>query len=66
MGWSNWFSDNGDSVSEKTDTHDDGTVDTHYLRSSSDGDKDDHSHVMVRENSSGSKTGHLFHGSKKK
>ena len=69
MGWSGWFSDSTGpgEVNEKSSGSD-----THYLRTEDNaksGSKSDHSHVMVREHSSGRSTGHGFHsffGGKKK
>lgn len=53
MSWSNWFNDNnGDSVSEKTESRSDGGTTEHYLRDTG-GDKSDHQHIVVEKDSSG-------------
>lgn len=69
MGWSGWAKDStGGETNTKTEKDTNGNTDTHYLRTSDnsrEGDRDNHSHVMVRENADGSKTAHGFHGIKK-
>ncbi len=69
MGWSNWFKDSsGGEVKEKVEKHSDGAKDTHFLRTEDRvgrGDKENHSHSMIREKLDGTKSGHSFHGHKK-
>lgn len=69
MGWSDWFNDDsGGQVKEKV-VESESSKDTHFLRTEDHtrtGDRENHSHVMVRENSSGTKTAHAFHGIEKK
>lgn len=57
MGWSNWFSDGNDSVTEKTVQKDNGDVERHTLRSTGD-DRSNHSHTVVVEKSSGRSSAH--------
>ena len=56
MGWRSWFRDKGDDVKEKTVRTSEGK-ETHWLRSK-DGDKENHSHVVVKEKDSGHKSAH--------
>jgi len=69
MGWFGWSKDSsGGETNVKVEKHSDGATDTHYIRTSDNtrtGDKDNHSHSMVRERSDGGKSGHGFHGIKK-
>lgn len=70
MGWLDWFNDSsGGETSSKIEKNSNGSKDTHYIRTKDntrEGDKDNHSHVMIREDSDGSKTAHGFHGISKK
>ena len=56
--WSGWFKDdNGDKVNAKNESHSDGSVSQHYLRSK-DGDRSNHSHTVVHHKTSGRTTAH--------
>ncbi|MBI5139151.1 hypothetical protein HZA26_00870 [Candidatus Nomurabacteria bacterium] len=60
MGWSDWFKDSsGGEVSEKVTKDSSGGTKTDYLRTEDNaksGSHKDHSHVVVREKSDGTKT----------
>jgi hypothetical protein len=65
MGWGKWFNDSTGpgEVKEKTERHADGTTDKHYLRTADhvrSTDKENHTHVFVRERPDGSKSAHGF------
>jgi hypothetical protein len=72
MGWFGWGSDSsGGEVNEKVDSDSAGNTKTEYLRTednAKEGSRNDHSHIVVRESSSGSKSasGHGIFGGRRK
>lgn len=70
--WSGWFSDSsGGEVKEKVSKDAHGSIKTEYLRTKDNakiGSRRDHSHVVVRESSSGRKSasGHGIRGGSRK
>ena len=74
MGWSDWFSDDSGpgEVAEKVTSTDDGGTRTEYLRTedyAKEGDRDDHSHIVVQTDSDGHTewaSGHGIYGGDRK
>lgn len=73
MGWTDWFKDSTGpgEVKEKTSTESDGSKSSHWMRTSDhakEGSRKDHSHVIVTEKPSGSKSahGHGIRGGRRK
>lgn len=72
MGWTGWSKDSsGGETNEKVTSDKSGGTKTEFLRTEDNaktGSRNDHSHVVVRENANGNKTasGHGIFGGKRK